>query len=93
MRSFTLALLLWAAPLGYAAANAATCTIITYFSDAAMTQSVGTWSNCPGQKGLHGKRSKYSERETEQLRSPAPGPGGLPCDFLAKGCSAVPQPR
>jgi hypothetical protein len=89
--------ILWLACAGFyfflAPAQAASCRIITYYSEAAKEHTVGTWSNCPGQKGLKGKRSKYKEIETVELRSPAPGPGSLPCEFLAKGCSAIPKPR
>lgn len=76
-----------------APALAATCRIITYYSDATMTKGVGSWSNCPGQKGLQGKRTIHREIETVELASPRPGPGSLPCEFLAKGCSPIPSPR
>ena len=76
-----------------APAQAASCVIITYYNNAAHDRVVGTWSNCPGQKGLKGKRTRYSERETEQLRSPPPGPGSLPCEFLQKGCGNLPKPH
>ena len=43
------------------------CTINTYYSDAAMTNQVGTFSTCPGLKpkrGLTGKKTKYFETDT-----------------------------
>lgn len=72
-------------------AQAATCRIIIYYSDATKTVAVGNWSNCPGQKGLHGKRTRFSDVETETIRSPRPGPGHLPCEFLVKGCGNLPE--
>lgn len=68
-------------------AAAASCQIITYYSEAALTNVVGSWSNCPGQKGLRGKRTRFSERETVQITGGGPpGNQGLPCEFLARGC-------
>lgn len=81
-------LLLSTSILMVSAAEAATCKIITFYSDASMTNSVGHWSNCPGMKGLVGKRTRFKEVETEELRSPSPPPGALPCDFLKDGCKA-----
>ena len=75
------------------AAQAATCVIITYYSDVSQARQVGWWSNCPGQKGLHGRRSQFLERETVQLRSPRPSPGSLPCEFLERGCDPLPRPH
>lgn len=76
-------------------AEAASCRIITYYADPDMTDSVGVWSNCPGMKGLSGRRSRYFEVETEQLPSGGTvgGGGSLPCEFLAAGCSNLPTPR
>jgi len=81
------------AGLAPGAAEAATCRIITYYSDASMNRTVGVWSNCPGMKGLRGRRTRYSESETQQIRGPSTGPGSLPCEFLQKGCSPIPSPR
>ncbi len=68
-------------------AAAATCQVITYYSNAAQTTVVGSWSNCPGQKGLQGKRTRFSERETIEISGgPRPGGGKLPCEFLQRGC-------
>ena len=75
------------------AAYAASCVIITYYSDASLSRTVGVWSSCPGQKGLQGQSSRFSERETVQLEDPRPGPGGLPCEFLAEGCKPLPTRR
>ena len=82
------ALLLSASILGVSVTEAATCQIIIYYSDASMTHSVGHWSNCPGMKGLVGRRTRFKEVETEELRDPVPPPGTLPCDFLRDGCKA-----
>lgn len=80
------ALLLSFSILMVSATEAATCQVITYYSDASMTNSVGHWSNCPGMKGLVGRRTRFKEVETEELRTPLPPPGTLPCDFLVEGC-------
>lgn len=74
------------------------CTITTYYSDAAMTKQVGTFSTCPGPKrGRTGKKTKYFETETIPLGNPSQGksggPGSLPCEFLNEGCGNLPSPR
>lgn len=74
-------------------ADAATCRIIIYYSDASHDDAVGTWSNCPGQKGLTGRRTRFSEVMTETIPNPRPGPGNLPCEFLEAGCSNLPVQR
>ena len=82
------ALILSSFLLSVSAAEAATCQIIIYYKDASMQTSVGHWSNCPGMKGLVGRRTKFKEVSTEELREPVPPPGTLPCDFLENGCKA-----
>ena len=82
------ALILSASLLVASATEAATCQIIIYYSDASMNTSVGHWSNCPGMKGLVGRRTKFKETSTEELLAPVPPPGTLPCDFLKDGCKA-----
>jgi len=77
-----------------AKAAGGTCRIITFTGAPEMTGYVGVWSNCPGMKGLSGRRSPYFETETEQLSSGGTTSGGaLPCEFLAAGCSNLPTPR
>ena len=77
----------------------ASCTIVTYYSDAAKTKQVGTFSNCPGPKrGLTGRKTKFFESEKIPLGGPRPqgspaGPGSLPCEFLKEGCGNLPTPR
>ncbi len=72
----------------------ATCKVITYYSDAAKTNQVGTSSTCPGNRGLHGRRTAYFEVDTIPLGNQGPrptkGPGHLPCEFLAAGCGNLP---
>lgn len=80
------ALILLASILAVSATEAATCQIIIYYSDASMSASVGHWSNCPGMKGLVGRRTRFKEVSTEELRNPVPPPGTLPCEFLRDGC-------
>lgn len=77
-----------------AAAEAATCQVIIYYSDASLTRPVGSWSNCPGQKGLQGKRTRFRETMTEEIvggPGGGGGGGGLPCEFLASGCKPLPR--
>lgn len=78
---------------GAAPAQAASCVYITYYGNASMNRVVGWWSNCPGHKGLHGRATRFREREVVQLGREGPGPGRLPCEFLAKGCPHLPDPR
>ena len=73
--------------LGSRAAEAATCRLIIYFLEPALVNSVGTWSNCPGMKGLVGRRTRYKLVSTETTSSPRPTAPGIPCDFTASGCS------
>jgi hypothetical protein len=76
-----------------APALAASCRTITFFEDAEKIKAVGEWSNCPGQKGLTGTRTRFREIEIVELRSPPPPPGSRPCEFRASGCSAISSPR
>jgi hypothetical protein len=75
-----------AAVLGAGSAQALprACILRTYYSDADMTDQVGTWSNCPGGGGLQGRRTAYYETDTVELSSPSPvgGGGGMPCEFV-----------
>lgn len=59
------------------------CILRTYYSDAAMTEMAGSWSNCPGNAGLTGRRTRYFEDDRVELGGPKPigGGGGLPCEF------------
>jgi hypothetical protein len=85
------------------------CILRTYYSDADMTDQVGTWSNCPGSGGLHGRRTAYYETDTVELSTPKPiGGGGMPCEFVQENdpftgkpltdytlsqCNNIPTPR
>ncbi len=78
----------------------ATCKITTYYSTAQQTQEVGRLSTCPGpDRGMKGRKTAFYEVETIQIGSPGPGggphggPGKLPCEFLASGCSNLPEAR
>jgi hypothetical protein len=78
-----------------------TCTITTYYNDAAHDEVVGTKTRCTGGGGaqMTGHTSRYSETETVTLDQGhhggggGNGGGGLPCEFLAKGCSPIPGQR
>lgn len=69
-----------------------TCQVITYYADASLTKVVGTWSNCPGRKGLQGRRTKFREVETEALPKPPKPPGTLPCEFQKDCETNLPTP-
>jgi hypothetical protein len=73
-----------------------TCRITTYFKTAELEKEVGLRTTCPG-VSKWGKTSKYYEVELIDTHNDGPGghdgPGGLPCEFLAEGCSNLPQIR
>jgi hypothetical protein len=81
---------------GPAEALPKSCIIRTFYKAADLAEEVGMRTNCPGAKG-RGKTSKFVEVETIDLVLEGPdgggGPGGLPCEFLLKGCSSLPEPR
>ena len=79
--------LAWHAP----AQAAGTCLIITYYATAEHLNAVGFWSNCPGKKGLVGRRSRFSEIEPEVLPTPTPPPG-FPCELQANCVTGLPTP-
>lgn len=71
------------------------CRIFTYYTDVTMTEMVGVRTTCPGGGGW-GRTSRFREVETINLNEnsgPSTGPGGLPCEFLAAGCSNLPRGR
>lgn len=69
-----------------------TCRIITYFATAKKEDPVGTWSNCPGMKGLVGRRTRYFEVSVEALPQPRPPVGTLPCEFQKDCVTDLPTP-
>lgn len=68
-----------------------TCRIITYFATAQKEETVGTWSNCPGMKGLQGRRTRHFEVSIEDLPQRKP-PGSLPCEFQKDCVTSLPTP-
>lgn len=73
------------------------CVIRTYYKTAELDTAVGMRSSCPGARKW-GKTSKFVEVETVDLVPDGPGgggggPGSLPCEFLASGCSNLPELR
>ena len=74
------------------------CRVTTYYASAEMSNIVGVRTNCPG-GGSWGRMTRYRESEIIQLGGEGPGgsggggPGGLPCEFLAAGCSNLPVAR
>jgi hypothetical protein len=73
------------------------CVIRSYYNNAELDNQVGMRSSCPGAKKW-GKITQYVEVETVDLVSDGPsgpggGPGKFPCEFLASGCSNLPESR
>jgi hypothetical protein len=71
------------------------CVIRNYYNNAELESQVGMRSSCPG-ANKWGKVTKFVEVETVDLVPDGPsGPGGgggkLPCEFLASGCSNLPE--
>lgn len=93
---------LLALPLFAAAAealpNSLTCRITTYYRTADLSDVVGVRTTCPGGSSW-GRTTRFKEVEAVEFDSPegpggtGGGPGGLPCEFLAAGCSNLPEPR
>jgi hypothetical protein len=93
---------LLALPLLAAAAeavpNTLICRITTYYSTSDMSDAVGVRTTCPGGSPW-GRVTRFKEVEVVELESPqgpggtGGGRGGLPCEFLAAGCSNLPQQR
>jgi hypothetical protein len=74
-----------------------TCRITTYYKQAEMADVVGVRSTCSSPRSS-GRTSRYFETETLQVDSQpvggtGSGPGSLPCEFLASGCSNLPTRR
>ena len=68
----------------------------TYYSDASKTNEVGEMTLlCSGQRIIEGRRTAYASRSSSPCNSGPnpPGQTGLPCEFLAKGCSQLPETR
>jgi hypothetical protein len=69
----------------------------TYYSDASKTDEVGEMTLlCSGQRIIEGRRTAYASRSSSPCNSghnPPSGQTRLPCEFLAKGCSQLPETR
>jgi hypothetical protein len=78
--------------------NSLTCRITTYYSTAGLSDAVGVRTTCPGGSSW-GRTTRFKEVEVVTLDSPSGpngpggGSGGLPCEFLAAGCSNLPERR
>jgi hypothetical protein len=73
-----------------------TCSITTYYSDAAMTHQVGTFSTCPGPKrGLTGRRTSYYDVDTVNLGNTGPDirrdPAAYRANFFKKAAAICPD--
>jgi hypothetical protein len=98
--AFTAQLLLAGAAIlpmtGTSEALPRTCIIRSYYNNAELDTQVGMRSSCPGARKW-GKVTKFVEVETVDLVPDGPsgpgGPGKLPCEFLASGCSNLPELR
>ena len=74
-----------------------TCVIRNYYNNAELGTQVGIRSGCPGH-AKWGKITKFVEAETVDLAPEGTGgggggPGRMPCEFLADGCSNLPEMR
>jgi hypothetical protein len=69
------------------------CFDTYYYENASMTKVVGVQSNCPGRKGLQGRRTKWVEREKDSYKICASTPEKIPCEFRANGCKNLPDRR
>ena len=75
------------------------CTVITYYNNAAHSKIVGTRTMCTGQATqVTGHTSPYHKTEKFSTTSGGTGhPHGtttqMPCEFNASGCSNIPKSR
>lgn len=82
-----------------AMATSASCTVTTYYNNAAHAHVVGTRTICTGQPTkTTGRTSPYHTTEKFSTTSGGNGhPHGtttqMPCEFLAAGCSNLPVNR
>ena len=67
------------------------CADWTYYANSSKNKVVGHWSNCPGRKGLKGKRTQWVEKEQDSYEICASTPTNLPCEFTSTGCKKTPQ--
>ena len=85
-----------AAPAAHALpAPGTTCTITTYYADASMTTKVGSYSTCPGSRGLTGRRTAFFDSDEVEITPVPPKPPGtnpLPCEFQKDCVVNVPNP-
>jgi Family of unknown function (DUF6289) len=68
----------------------------TYYSNASKTEEVGELTLfCNGQRSIQGRKTAYASRSSSPCNSSPKPPSqeGLPCEFLAKGCSYLPERR
>jgi hypothetical protein len=66
-----------------------------YYSDQSKTEEVGELTLlCDGQRVQSGQRTRYATRSSSPCNGGGPNPpdtGHLPCEFLARGCSSIPD--
>lgn len=73
----------------------ATCRITTYYADASMTNKVGSFSTCPGSRGLTGRRTAFFDTDEVEITPSGPRPPGprpLPCEFQRDCVVNLPTP-
>lgn len=68
----------------------------TYYSDESKTEEVGEFTLfCNGQRVQSGQRSRYATQSSSPCNGGGseqnPEGGNLPCEFLVKGCSSLPD--
>jgi Family of unknown function (DUF6289) len=66
----------------------------TYYSNVSKTNEVGELTLfCNGQRAMQGRKTAYASRSSSPCNSSPkpPSQSGLPCEFLAQGCSHLPE--
>jgi hypothetical protein len=85
----------------YALPQNATCLVTTYYKTSALEDEVGRRTQCTGSPATMTGRTSPWHTSERIVVDHGPGGGGgqgggtihLPCEFLAAGCSNLPQNR
>lgn len=85
-----------ATPAAHALPVNGSCRVTTYYADAGMTTQVGSYSTCPGSRGLTGRRTAFFEVDEIQIgpgpRPKPPGQSPFPCDLQQNCVNSLPTP-
>jgi hypothetical protein len=72
------------------------CAITTYYAEATLKNKVGSFSTCPGSRGLTGRRTAFFETDIIEFgdgpRPKPPGTKPFPCEFLENCVLSLPNP-